>query len=291
MKFKKVYIELTNICGLNCTFCPPTSRKNHIMDLEIFENINKQLTNITKEVAYHIVGDPLILFNLLDYLDISHKYKLKVNITTSGFYIDKSKFTTLCHPCIRQVNFSLDSFNANQPKMDFEKYIGNILDFCQFKLENGFDFFINLRLWNLNDKQTAYNYNKKIFNYLENYFKIAINIDEIYKIKPKNIRLNNKILLVFDEYFEWPSLDLEYENENGFCYGLSSHFGIHSNGVVVPCCLDKNGIIKLGNINDTLLDDILKSTLSKQIIEGFKQKFAVCELCKKCNYKEKFSLK
>lgn len=287
MKFKKVFIEITNICGLACTFCPPVNRKTGSMSLQLFEKINQQVAHVTKELAYHIVGDPLTLSNLNEYLNISDKYNLKVNITTSGFFLNESKFILLTHDAIKQVNFSLNSFNANKSKITFDEYMNSIFEFVSYKQSMKKEIFINLRLWNIDDDKSASDFNDKVIAAIKNFFEIDLELANIYLTKPKSIRLDNKVLLNFDEYFEWPNMNNEVETD-GFCYGLSSHFGILCDGTVVPCCLDKDGCVKLGNLETQLLDDILNSSLTQNIILGFKQNLAIATLCKKCNYKHKF---
>ena len=56
---------------------------------------------------------------------------------------------------------------------------------------------------------------------------------------------------------------------------------------MVPCCLDSEGIINLGNIFNENLDDIINSNRSQNIIKSFNDN-KVCELlCKKCSFKDK----
>ena len=58
--FKKIYIEITNVCNLNCKFCPPTKRAKEFMALDQFEIIIKQIHNETNLVALHVKGEPLL---------------------------------------------------------------------------------------------------------------------------------------------------------------------------------------------------------------------------------------
>nr|WP_266096384.1 SPASM domain-containing protein [Aliarcobacter butzleri] len=69
---------------------------------------------------------------------------------------------------------------------------------------------------------------------------------------------------------------------------MDSHFGVLSNGDVVPCCLDKDAIINLGNIEDNSLKNILTSKRVKDIQNGFKKDILVEELCQKCEYRTRF---
>jgi radical SAM protein with 4Fe4S-binding SPASM domain len=258
------------------------------MPLELFENINKQLAPITKELAYHLMGDPLVLKNLVDYLDISAKYNLLVNITTTANNLKQELYEILAHKTIKQINFSINSYNANSHQKSLQEYLSPILGFCDFVLKNEKDFFINLRLWNFDEEQSAKAFNKEVLKTISLFFDISIDIEALYREKPKNLRVARKIFLHFDDYFDWPSLTSPFVSETGFCYGLDSHFGILSSGVVVPCCLDKDAIITLGNINDSSIEDILNTPRAKAIMNGFKEGRVVEELCKKCSFRTRF---
>ena len=287
-KFRKVHIELTNICNLKCTFCPPKLHPNKIMDLELFDRLNFELKEFTNELAYHIVGDPLVLGNLNEYLNISKKHNLKVNITTTANNISNRHYETLLNKTIKQINFSLNSYNANSHKKSFQDYLKPILNFVKYAQEQNHEYFINFRIWNFDEEKSAKEFNKKVFDSLNSFFDIDLNIDEIYENRPKNIRVAKKIFINFDEYFVWPSLKNEIVSKSGFCHGLSSHFGILSNGAVVPCCLDLDASINLGNIENKSIKEILNSNRAKDMINGFKKGILVEELCQKCEYRTRF---
>ena len=258
------------------------------MDLEHFKDINKQLKGITKELAYHVVGDPLVLSNLDKYLNISLEEELKVNIVTTANNLERKHFDTLMNKAIRQINFSINSYNANSHKKSLDEYLNPILDFCEYAVSKKQHFFINLRIWNLDESKSAREFNQKVFEKVNERFSSNIDIDEVYKNRPKNIKIERMIFFNFDDYFNWPSLDNKYVSNKGFCYGLDSHFAILSAGTVVPCCLDKDGIINLGNTNNTQLEDILNSNRVKSIQNGFKNGEVIEELCQKCDYRTRF---
>jgi radical SAM protein with 4Fe4S-binding SPASM domain len=283
MTFNKIYVELTNICGLSCSFCPSQKPPTNTMNIDDFESIIKQVSNYTNIITFHMFGDPLTLSNLEQYLDITHKYNLKVEIVTSGYYLNKFNPKIFLHSAIRQINFSLNSFNKNDMGMSLDEYLQYMFDICKLKLQSKANFFINFRLWNLSKEKKSYSFNIEVIKKLEEYFNISINKEE-----KNSIRLDNKILLDFDNYFQWPSLE-STNNTNGTCYGLKSHIGILSNGDVVPCCLDCNGHIVLGNLQHNTLDFILNDKKAQNIIEGFKNNIAVEVLCKKCTFKHRFN--
>ena len=258
------------------------------MSLENFDNLNKELKEFTNELAYHIVGDPLVLSNLDEYLNISLKYDLKVNITTTANNLQKNHFDKLMNKAIRQINFSINSFNANSHKKTLDEYLNPILDFCEYAVSKKQHFFINLRIWNLDETKSAKEFNEKVFSKVNKRFGSNIDVEDIYENKPKNIKIARMIFFNFDEYFNWPSLDNKFVSNKGFCYGLDSHFGVLSGGTVVPCCLDKDGIVNLGNTNNTQLKDILNSNRVKNIQNGFKEKKVIEEFCQKCEYRTRF---
>jgi len=283
-KFHKVYIELTNICGLECTFCPTKTTQTQTMTVDFFETILLQLKSYTKDIAFHVFGDPLVLSNLEKYLDISHKHNFKVHITTTGFYLKNFDLNLFLHKAIKQINFSLNSYNKNEMGCELESYLKPMFELCDLKLSQKVHNFINFRLWNLDDKNSEDKFNTDIFNLLSQ--KFDIDLSKIDYTKPK--RLENQILIDFDKYFKWPSLN-DTDTTNGYCHGLSAQIAILANGTVVPCCLDSFGIIDLGNLHTKLLNNILFSKKSLDIVNGFKENIAVEELCQKCTFKNRFN--
>ena len=282
-KFHKVYIELTNICGLTCSFCPTKEAKTNTISLDFFEEILIQLQAYTKDIAFHVFGDPLALSNLEKYLDISLKYNFKVHITTTGYYLNKFDLNIFLHKSIKQINFSLNSYNKNEMNLTLSEYLKPMFQLCDLKLTNKIHSFINFRLWNLDKENSEYDFNNKIFSELSKKFNIDLsNIDYT-----KSKRLDNQILIDFDKYFKWPSLH-DTEESNAYCHGLSSQIAILANGTIVPCCLDSFGIIDLGNLHTSNLKNILFSKKALDIVEGFKNNIAVEELCKKCTFKSRF---
>lgn len=289
MKFYRIYIEITNVCGLSCSFCPTKNLPNRSMDIDFFETLIIQAKAFTREIACHVVGDPLTQSNLHEYLDIIYKHGLKAMLTTSGYFLKKHPYSTLFHPCVKQINISLNSFNKNDTNIDFEQYLSPILDLCQEKLQQKKEnLFINLRIWNLDEKMSEEVFNTLLFSKLNSTFDASLSLKDLKEQKRKSIRLGSKILVRFDTYFEWPSLDNKTYG-HGSCQGLQSHIAILASGKVVPCCLDCDGIITLGDLHTQSLRDILRSKKSTAIISGFKEGKAIEELCQKCSYKEKFN--
>lgn len=287
-KFKKVHIEVTNICNLSCSFCPEKTQPSQSMSQDFFRQLNQEVKEVTNELAYHVVGDPLVLSNLEEYLDISYEADLKVNLTTTANNLNLSMFDALMHPTLKQVNFSINSYNANSHKRSLENYLEPIFTYIQHAVKVHQNHFINLRIWNLDEDKSARAFNQEVFDYAKSFFSLEMSLDEVYEKRPKNIRIASKIFFNFDDYFEWPSLDNKFISTKGFCYGLDSHFAILASGKVAPCCLDKDAIIDLGNLHVESLKSVLNSNRVKAIQKGFKEKRVIEELCQHCSYRTRF---
>ncbi len=284
--FKKVYIEITNLCNLKCEFCPTTNRSPRFMIIEEFKEILNEVKNYTDHIYLHIKGEPLMHPNIGEFLDIANENELYVNLTTNGTLIEKCREVLLNKRSLRQLNISLHSLDQNQWYFNQEDYMDNILDFIEEAKDN--KIIIALRLWNLSSqKEDNLQKNGYILNRLEETFNLDFSLIEELKTK-RGIKLRERLYLNQDMEFIWPSLDNDIYEEKGFCYGLRDQLGILVDGTVIPCCLDGEGIISLGNIHKASLEEILHSQRALDIYNGFSNRNAVEDLCKKCGYRSKF---
>lgn len=282
-RFSKIYIEITNVCNLKCSFCSETKREKKFMNSEEFEKICRKINKYTNLITLHVKGEPLLNPNLEEILSICDKYNLKVNITTNATLIDKKLDIISKSKAIRQINFSLHS--AEQNGMDKELYLQKVFKVAD-EIHNNTDIIISYRLWNLQDiKENSINHD--ILKMIGEYYKVE-NIVDIAR-NNQFLKCDENIFLNQDLEFEWPSIEREKISDFGKCYGLRNQIAILVNGDVVPCCLDAEGDIFLGNIFKNTLEDIINSTRSKAIIEGFQKGKLVEELCTKCGYIKKFN--
>lgn len=288
-KFKKFYIEITNVCNLSCSFCPQTRRQPEFMKIETFSNILDQIKPHTDYIYFHVKGEPLLHPEIDKFLDLSYKKGFKVNITTNGTLINRAKDKLMNKPALRQINFSLHSLSGNVGYDHKEEYLSNILSFVK-EVRNNAGIIISLRLWNLERDNLVNLENKrnhKMLETIEKEFDLSYKIQE--KITPgRGIKIADKIYLNQDHEFKWPDLKEEEDDGIGFCYGLRNQVAILVDGTVVPCCLDGEGVINLGNIKDTHFSEIIESERANNIYDGFSRRYAVEEFCRKCGYRKKF---
>jgi radical SAM protein with 4Fe4S-binding SPASM domain len=286
-RFQKIHVEISNICNLQCTFCPEVIRSKKLMDLELFEKIIPQIAPLTEQVAFHLMGEPLLHPKLENFLNICASHELPVFFTSNGVLLTEKRSELLLHKAVRQVNFSLHSFYDNFPDKDPADYLEKIFQFTEAAFEKRPDLYLNYRLWNLQTPNQDTDRNRDFRARIEKRFRVSIP-DEVNVRSTKSRRLLNRLYLHYDTEFIWPSLDLPVLGESGTCYGLSSHFGILADGTVVPCCLDKEGSIPLGNVKDAAIESILASPETQAILTGFQKRKLVNELCKRCNYIKRF---
>ena len=275
-RFKKIYVEITNKCNLNCSFCSKTKRKLREMKVEEFSLVIEKIKSYTDFIYLHIKGEPLLHSNFDSILSICDENNIKVNITTNGTLLSKNFENLNNHSCIRQINVSLHSEN------NINNYFDDVFECCK-KLST--KMFISYRLWTLKnyslDKKSTEIVKKIINSY-------NLSTKDVEKLKDeKSFKIDINTFVNKDNLFDWPNSSLGL-NIDGKCYGLDTHIGILSDGTVVPCCLDSEGELSLGNIFKDSLDDILNCELAKKIIQGFKENKSSCLLCKNCNFRFRF---
>ena len=275
MRFRKIYLEISNICNLNCAFCPKTKRAPRRMSAAEFSSIAPNLRPYSDFIYFHLMGEPLSHPELDKFLEIADKYGFRVILTTNGTLLQKKNDLLLSAPSLHKVNISLHAFEANDIPVTFDEYLDGALEFA--KQAEGKKIVV-LRLWNEGGENEL---NAKIIS------RIKVKFSEWVSEK-HGIRIGDRVYLESGDKFEWPDLECADRGENVFCYGLSDQIGVLADGTVVPCCLDHEGDIALGNIFESNMDEILSSKRATAIYESFKKHRATEELCRKCGYARRF---
>jgi len=289
-KFKKFYIEITNVCNLSCTFCPPTERKASFIKVEDFEKTLDQVKPHTDYIYFHVKGEPLLHPKIDQLLDLSHEKGFKVNLTTNGTLLHKAKHKILGKPALRQINFSLHSFDGHLGSTDRNGYLTSILDFAKEAVAIS-DVIISFRLWNLtrdNATNLERKKNRETLEIIEQAFNLDYFIEEQF-VRGKGLKIAERIYLNQDHEFIWPALTEEEDLNKGFCHGLRNQAGVLVDGTVIPCCLDGEGVINLGNIHEKPFSEIIEGERATNLYEGFSRREVVEDLCKRCDYRRRFN--
>ena len=276
MSFQKVYVEISNLCNLSCAFCPGTKRQKQAMTEEQFRFLLPKLRPYTDFLYFHLMGEPLCHPKLGSFLHLAHEYGFKVILTTNGTLLAKQQQLLLSSPALHKVNISLHAFEANDLAIPFEDYLHQCFAFG--KAAEG-KVLVSYRLWNKGGADTQ---NEKITSMLAQHFPAQ------WVQERRGIRIGERIYLEHGDKFDWPDLSAHDGGEDVFCYGLRDQLGVLCDGTVVPCCLDHEGDLALGNLFHQDMEEILKSPRARAIYDGFSRRKATEELCRRCGYARRF---
>ena len=271
-RFRKIYLEITNRCNLRCSFCPGTQRDKRTMEEPEFVRLLDKLVPWTDFLYFHLMGEPLSHPELPRLLELAGERGFRVILTTNGTLLPRRQEALLCAPALHKVNISLHAFEANDLPGSFEEYLDGCLRFGQAARGEKL---VVYRLWNAGGADRR---NEDILSALKTAF------PEPWVRERKGVRLADRVYLEQGEKFDWPELTAPDTGERVFCYGLRDQLGVLCDGTVVPCCLDHEGDIPLGNLFEQSVEEILAAPRAQAILRGFEQSCAVEELCRRCGF-------
>ncbi len=278
--YSRAYVEITNICNKSCSFCHGTKREPREMSLGEFARIAGNLRGVTEYLYLHILGEPLMHPMLNTFIEYATKCGFKAAITTNGSLLGECG-DSLIRSGVYKVNISLHSFEENDGAAQSE-YVRTCLDFADKASRAGV--LCVLRLWNFSQEGIGEKQNDETLRLLRERFPFD------WALGARGARIRDKLHIEYGQRFEWPDMDAPLLGEDVFCYGLCDHFGILADGSVVPCCLDAEGDMLLGNIFREDIRSILSSDRAEKIRNGFKHKKASEELCRRCGYARRFRI-
>lgn len=276
MRFRKVYLEISNICNLSCRFCPGTRRPKKAMTEEELSVLLPKLRPYTDFLYFHLMGEPLLHSKLERFLEMAENYGFKVILTTNGTLLQKQQEMLLRSPALHKINISLHAFEANDLTVPFAQYLADCFAFG--KASNGKKLVV-YRLWNQGGENKQ---NEEILGTMHSFFPTEWVRERL------GTRIAHRTYLEYGDKFDWPDLTAPEGSQRIFCYGLRDQLGVLCDGTVVPCCLDHEGDLALGNLLNEDMETILNSPRAKAIYEGFSHREAAEELCRKCGYARRF---
>ena len=273
--YSRVYVEITNICNMNCSFCHGHSRAPRQMTEAEYARILEQLAGKTEYLYHHLMGEPLTHPLLPRFLQMARQAGFRPMLTTNGTLLD-SRGDALLGKGLHKVNISLHSFEG-EAEVQHRRYIEKIAAFSEKATQDGT--IVSLRLWNSGCDDGKNDITLALLQEL---------LPGQWTENTRGYRIRDGLFLEWGDRFDWPDLRAPDYGTNISCYGLRDHFGILCDGTVVPCCLDSDGAIPLGNVFSQALTDILDSPRAKAIAEGFRCRKATEPLCRHCGYAQRF---
>ena len=267
----RCYLEITNICNLNCFFCPKTDRAKRRLTLDEFETLTNRLQGAIKFLYFHLMGEPLLHPLLPQFITIARAKGFIPVLTTNGTLLSHgySVIDALPH----KIQISLHSHEGNS-REDAREYIDEVMKFSLEAAARGI--VVVLRFWNEGGSESN---NDNLIQLISQY------VPQPWTLRYDGWRLKENLYVEYDKIFEWPDSERdEYACDESFCYALRNQIGVLVDGSVVPCCLDHAGEINLGNLFEKDLDEILSSKRARAIYDGFTRHAAVEPLCRRCGY-------
>ena len=260
------------------------------MSPDQFSQVIHKVKNYAEEFCLHVMGEPLAHPEFAKILSLSAQAGIKINLTTNGILLNRYKELLLKNTALRQINFSLQAHMDNFPDKPIEPFLTELMFFTQELSINRPEVYVNFRLWNLNSNELLNVLNEKVFRLMESFYQTQINrnVDPSFR---KSKKIKDRIYLHFDSRFEWPSLLQPLQGEQGTCQALNTHLAIMADGNVVPCCLDKESVIVLGNVYEENFVTIIESERFQTMLKGFKNGKLEEKLCQHCSYIKRFDKK
>ena len=278
--FKRLYVEITDVCNLLCDFCPGTARPKGFMTAEDFRHLAAKLRPYGAYLYLHVMGEPLLHPALGEVLDAADAQNFRVCLTTNGTLLPERADMLLSAPALHKVSVSLHSFEGNGGG-EIAGYLDGVLDFCERAAAQGT--LCALRLWN---EGGANRLNGAVEAYLSR--RLGIDVPSLPRDRRGNRTLGENLFLEPGERFDWPAPSAA-ERTATFCHALHEQLAVLWDGTVVPCCLDAEGRMALGNLFMQELGEILSSPRAEAIRRGFAARRPVEELCRHCGYAERFN--
>ncbi|MFC1711398.1 radical SAM/SPASM domain-containing protein [Patescibacteria group bacterium] len=263
----KVGIEITNRCNLNCIMCSRNIMKRPEGDisLKLFKKIVDQTYKKADIYALYGLGEPLLNPHLFKMIDYCHKKGVPVTLSTNAVLLNKNMAEKLIKHPPDHLLFALD---AHQEKT-YQKIRGgknlkqiqkNIRYYLKRRQKKNPPTFATLLFvkQDLNQKEV-----KTFQKYWQNK-----GISNIH-IKPVAEKINLKV----------------GSSQPRQCLSPWRHFIVTWQGEVHTCCLDTNGVFKLGNIKNQSFKSIWNGPAWQSLRLSFKTD-KLKPLCRSCTLRQ-----
>lgn len=252
------------MCNQSCSFCPPTQRRPSFLTEDQFQRILTQVAPLASLMYFHVRGEPLLHPQLARFLDLAHQAGVGVHLVTNGTLLARVGQALVGHPALRQISISLHSFEgdeANHEEQD--SYWAPIVRFVR-DVEAAGGTTVTLRFWRGS----------------------ASGLRQV--VETEFAQRGPRTFLHTDQPFDWPSLANPWVGETGYCLALRDQVAVLVDGTVVPCCLDAEGEMALGNLFTDDIQDILDGPGARALYEGFSRRRCVEALCQHCSFRQRF---
>lgn len=260
------------------------------MSEEEFDLLTDRVRGKVCFLYFHLMGEPLLHPLLPQFVTMAREKGFKTVLTSNGTLLHRAM--VLLDTLPYKIQLSLHSHESNA-RGELSEYMDQVMRFSTQAAGKGTC--MVLRLWNQGGMDRE---NEEVMRLIEKY------VPKPWKERPDGFRLCDNLYLEFDRKFEWPGgggkaasddSDGKQEESDGkleaspskskqeyFCKALIKQIGVLSDGSLVPCCLDHDGDVILGNLFHQSLEEILASPRAQALVEGFRHHAATEPLCQSC---------
>ncbi len=278
--FTKAYFEITNVCNAACSFCPGHRRAFRFVSEEEFRLVLSRLKGRVTYLYFHLMGEPLCHPQIRTFATLAAEEGFRVMITSNGILAKEVGIPLVSDGNVYKISLSLHAYEANALGISLDEYLDGCFCLAENAAERGT--VCALRLWNREEgRGSCDSLNAAVLAAMRARF------GEAWTPNRSGYRFRPHVFLEWGERFLWPG-EAPASNAPLFCYGLRDQIGILSDGTVVPCCLDGEGRIPLGNLFSDDLETVLSSPRARALYDGFTAHRATEALCRTCGFARRF---
>lgn len=240
------------------------------MSPELFESAAAQAGELASVLFLHLLGEPLTHPRFPELLGACSRLGLKVNLVTNGLLLDRTGPGVFNEKCLSQVSVSLHALAELPPGLRAE----NLARLTEFALRKPPGLIVSFRL--RGDPAAPFIKETKAA------LLIALTRNGVQEKARDGLKLREGVYLNFGSIFDWPGGPGGKPKKG--CLGLRHHFGVLSDGRVVPCCADFDGALALGNIKERPLAAILACPEALALRDSIAGKTPMPAYCASCGF-------
>lgn len=271
-----VYVELTDMCNLDCLMCDRNGlkRKSGMMDIDLFKKIIDNAAEIcVPAVKLNRFGESLLHPRLPEMIKYAKEKGVPwVYFTSNATLLNEEKAREIILSGLDSITFSFDgatkeTYEKIRVKAKFEEVINNIIAFIELKRKLGKTkpkVVINTIL------------SKDTENEIYDVFKLWHSYADKINVIPVGR---------YGEVDDLSSVERqESEIKRRACHHVFDRLMIFWDGVATVCCADINGDLSIGNVKDSPIEDLWKNAAFTEIRKkNTKKEFDSLPVCLKCD--------
>lgn len=285
-----ISIEPTTSCNLRCPECPSGlrsfTRKIGMLDMAFFEKTINELQSHLLYLTFYFQGEPYLNKDFLKMVAIAKQNKIYTSTSTNAHYLNDENAEATIKSGLDRLIISIDGTTQET----YEQYrVGGNLD----KVLEGTK---NIVTWKkkLNSSSPYIIFQFLVVRHnehqIEDLKKMAkeLGVDEVI-LKTAQVydyKNGNDLIPTQEKYSRYKKQpDGTYAIKNNLenaCWKMWHSCVITWNGLVVPCCFDKDAHHQLGNLQEERMATIWKGNLyqnfRQQLVKGRKE-IAICSNC------------